>query len=158
MRVWNLKMQTILAFFLVLGVGMLLVNAVSMQLWKRQALAADLDHARSLLAAMVRILPTIGGEEGFRAEVKQIMQSDEAVVCVGLGNAQGKTIAISPGCEDFAKALDSALANAAHSGAAYSRLLPRPNVAGSTLRKGWWGRCLLTSYFLICKLLDGRER
>ena len=133
MRVWNLKVQTILAFFLVLGVGMLLVNAVSMQLWKRQALAADLDHARSLLAAMVRILPAVGGEEGFRAEVKQIMQSDGAVVCVGLGNAQGKTGTISPGCEDFAKALDSALTNAAHSGAV-SRLLPRPNGAGATLR------------------------
>lgn len=134
MRVWNLKAQTILTFFLVLGVGMLLVNAVSMQLWKRQAVAAELDHARSLLASLARTLPAVAGEERFRDEVRQIVQSDAAVACVGLGDAQGKTINISPGCEDFAKVLDSAVANAAHSGAANSRLLSPLPGAGSTRR------------------------
>ena len=123
MRVWNLKAQTILAFFLVLGVGMLLVNAVSMQLWKRQAVGADLDHARSLLAVMVRILPAVESEERFREEINRIVQADDAVLCVGLGNAQGKTVNISPGCDDFAKPLNSALANVVHSGVANSRTL-----------------------------------
>lgn len=132
MRVWNLKVQTILAFFLVLGIGMLLVNVVSMQLWKRQALAADLDHARGLMAAMSRILPVVGGEEGFWAEVKQIVQSDGAVVCVGAVTAQGTTI--SSGCDAFAKALDSALANAAHSGVEYTRFLPPPITDGLVLQ------------------------
>jgi len=130
MRVWNLKGQTILVFFLVLGVGMLLVNAVSMQLWKRQAVGADLDHARSLLAVLAGIRAAGDGEERFGEEVKRIVRSDEAVVCVGVGNAQVKTGNIPPGCEDFAEALESALANAAHSGAANNRLLPPPR--GST--------------------------
>ena len=133
MKVWNLKAQTILVFFLVLGVGMLLVNVVSMQLWKRQAVGADLDHARNLLATLARMLPASDSEERFRAEVQQVMQSDEAVVCVGAGNAQGTTSNISPGCEDFAEALESALANAVHSGAANNRLLSPPS--GSTMRK-----------------------
>ncbi|MFA6497941.1 MAG: ATP-binding protein [Desulfurivibrionaceae bacterium] len=132
MKVWNLKAQTILVFFLVLGVGMLLVNVVSMQLWKRQAVGADLDHARSLLATLARTLPAVS-EERFRAEIKQVMQSDEAVVCVGVGNAQGTTSNISPACEDFSEALASALANAVHSGAANNRLLSPPS--GSTMRK-----------------------
>lgn len=134
MRVWNLKAQTILAFFLVLGAGMLLVNAVSMQLWKRQALGADLDHARNLLAAMARVLPAVGGEERFRNEVTHIVQSDEAVLCVGAGNAQGKIINISPGCEDFTKALGVSLAKAAHSGTANSRLLSPASAVNSTLQ------------------------
>lgn len=134
MRVWNLKAQTILAFFLVLGVGMLLLNAVSMQLWKRQALSADLDHGRSLLAAMVRNLPAVGGEERFSNEVEQIVQSDAAVVCVATANAQGKTINISVGCENFTNALESALVNAAHSGAANSRLLSPPPGKDSSLQ------------------------
>jgi len=132
MRVWNLKAQTILAFFLVLGIGMLLVNAVSMQLWKRQALRAELDHSRTLLAAMARILPVVGGEERFRDEVTQIRRSDGAVLCFGVATAQGKTINIPSGCEAFAKDLDIALANAAHSGTEYTRFIPPPSgIAGT---------------------------
>lgn len=132
MRVWNLKVQTVLAFFLVLGIGMLLVNAVSMQLWKRQALAADLDHARSLLAAMARILPPVaGGEEQFRNAVEQIAQSDEAVVCAGAVTVQGKIIKGASDCDDFAKALDGALANARNSGDASSRLISPPPGVGA---------------------------
>ncbi|MDG4475725.1 sensor histidine kinase [Thiovibrio frasassiensis] len=134
MRVWNLKAQTILAFFLVLGIGMLLLNAVSMQLWKRQALSADLDHGRSLLAAMARNLPAVGGAERFSTEVEQIVQSDAAVVCVAAANAQGKIINISGGCEHFTKALEGALANAVHSGAANSRLLSPPPGNDSNLQ------------------------
>lgn len=126
MRVWNLKVQTILAFLLVLGVGMLLVNVVSMQLWKRQAMAADLEHARSLLAAMARNLPAVEGEERFREEVNRVVQADETVLCVGVGNAQGKTVNISPGCEDFTRAVNNALASVVHSGVANSRLLSSP--------------------------------
>jgi signal transduction histidine kinase len=134
MWVWNLKVQTILAFFLVLGIGMLLVNAVSMQLWKRQAVGAELDHARSLLAAMARTLPMAGGEERFRDEVNRIVQSDKAVLCVGAVTARDKTSNISAGCEDFARALDIALENAAHAGAENSRLLSSSPVVDSGLR------------------------
>lgn len=134
MRVWNLKVQTILAFFLVLGVGMLLVNAVSMQLWKRQALRTELDHGRNLLAVMAKLLPEGGGEERFRDEVRQILQSDEAILCFGSATAPGKTIRISSGCEDFANTLEISLANVAHSGNEYSRLLPPPNAGGSAPR------------------------
>ena len=134
MRVWNLKVQTILVFFLVLGVGMLLVNAVSLQLWKRQALHADLDHARTLLVAMARLGTNGGGEERFKADIAQVLQSDEAILCFGSATALGKTINISPGCEDFAKALEISLANAAHSGVEYSRLLPPHEVDGSAQR------------------------
>lgn len=132
MRVWNLKAQTILIFFLVLGVGMLLVNAVSMQLWKRQALRAELDHARSLLLAMSRLGFEAGGDERFRDEVKQILRSDEAVLCFGSATSQVKTINISSGCEDFANALEISLANVAYSGTEDSRLLSLPpGIAGT---------------------------
>ncbi len=134
MRVWNLKAQTILIFFMVLVVGMLLVNAVSMQLWKRQALRADLDHSRSLLAAMVRTSSEGSGEERFRDQTKQILRADEAVLCFGLATAQGKTINISSGCEDFAKAVEFSLTNAAQSGAEYSRILPSPRADGPAPR------------------------
>lgn len=134
MRVWNLKAQTILIFFMVLVVGMLLVNAVSMQLWKRQALRADLDHSRSLLATMARLGSEGSGEDRFRDQAKQILRADEAVLCFGSATAQGKTINISSGCEDFAKAMESSLTNAAHSGAEYSRLLPSLSADGPAPR------------------------
>lgn len=134
MRVWNLKVQTILAFFLVLGVGMLLVNAVSMQLWKRQALRTELDHGRNLLAIMARVLSEGGGEGRFKDEVRPILQSDEAILCFGSATAQGKTISISSGCEEFTKVLGISLANAAHSDVEDSRLLPPPKANGSALR------------------------
>lgn len=134
MRVGNLKVQTILAFFLVLGIAMLLVNAVSMQLWKRQALRTELDHGRNLLAVMARLLPESGGEERFRDEVRQILQSDEAILCFGSATALGKTISISSGCEEFAKALEISLTNAVHSDVGDSRLLPPPKANGATLR------------------------
>ncbi len=126
MRVWNLKAQTILTFFLVLVAGMLLVNVVSMQLWKRQALRAELDHSRSLLAAMARSGSERGGENGFGEQVKPVLRSDGAVLCVGSATAQGKTINISPGCGNFAKSMEVSLANAARSGAEESRLLSFP--------------------------------
>ncbi|MHB1015201.1 MAG: sensor histidine kinase [Desulfurivibrionaceae bacterium] len=126
MRVWNLKAQTILTFFLVLAAGMLLVNVVSMQLWKRQALRAELGHSRSLLAAMARSGSEGGGEKGFGEQVKQVLRSDGTVLCVGSATAQGKTINISPGCEDFSKALENSLENAARSGIEESRLLSAP--------------------------------
>jgi len=126
MRVWNLKAQTILTFFLLLGVGMLLVNVVSMQLWKRQALRADLDHARSLLMVMTKLGAEGGGEERFRADAEQVLRLDGAVLCFGSTTAQGKIINTSSGCEDFSKALEIALANAAHSGDETCRLLPAP--------------------------------
>jgi len=126
MRVWNLKVQTILVFFLVLGVGMLLVNVVSMQLWKRQALAADLHHGRSLLALMTRHLPVVGEEERFREEVRQIMQSDEAVLCVATANATGTITNISAGSEVFADVLKISLAQAVRSGVEYSQLISPP--------------------------------
>ncbi|MBU1406357.1 MAG: HAMP domain-containing protein [Proteobacteria bacterium] len=131
MRIWNLKVQTILAFFLVLGVGMLLVNVVSMQLWKRQAVGAELDHARRLLAVMARLGPAVGGEEGFRVEIEQMVRSEEAIVCAGAVIGRGKTITLSAGCADYATALESALTNAAHSGVASSRRLSPPPGAGS---------------------------
>lgn len=134
MRVWNLKVQTFLIFFLVLGVGMLLVNAVSMQLWKRQFLGAELDHARSLLGVMVRTLPAVGAGERLGDEIKQIVQSDETVVCVGMVTAQDKALTISSGCDDFKKNLDIALANAVHSGVANSRVFSPPSGKDSSLQ------------------------
>ena len=126
MKVWNLKAQTILTFFLVLVAGMLLVNVVSMQLWKRQVLRAELDHSRSLLAAMARSGSEGGGEKGFGDQVKQVLRSDGAVLCVGSATAQGKTINISPGCGNFAKSMEVSLANAARSGIEDSSLLSSP--------------------------------
>lgn len=133
MRVWNLKAQTILIFFLVLGVGMLLVNAVSMQLWKRQALRAELEYGRVLLATIAK-LGFEGGGERLGDQAKQILRADAAVLCVGSATAQGKVINISSGCEDFAKSLEISLANAAHSGVEYSRILSAPNTDGPAPR------------------------
>lgn len=135
MRVWNLKVQTILTFFGILVVGMLLVNAVSIQLWKRQALRAEVDHSRILLAAMARLFSAGGGEERFRADVEQVLRLDEAILCFSSASAQGKTINILPGCADFAKALEMALANAAHSGAECSRFIPPPKGSAATQNK-----------------------
>ncbi|MCX5863901.1 MAG: HAMP domain-containing sensor histidine kinase [Deltaproteobacteria bacterium] len=124
MRVWNLKAQTILTFFLILGVGMLLVNVVSMQLWKRQALRADLDHTRSLLSVMARYRFEGGSEGRFGDEIKQILRSDDAILCFGSVAAQGEIINISSGCEAFAKVLEISLANITHSGTEDTRFLP----------------------------------
>lgn len=39
----SLKLQTVLTFLLLLVIGMLLVELVAMQLWRRDALRADRD-------------------------------------------------------------------------------------------------------------------
>jgi len=126
MRIRNLKVQTILTFFLVVGAGMLLMNAVSMQLWKRQALRDDLEHARSMLAVISQLLPVAGGIEQFSDAARQVLALDGQVLCLGAVTGPGEPVSVSAGCAGFAEDMEQSLARALRSGEEESRFLPPP--------------------------------
>jgi len=119
--------QSVLLLFLLLMAGMLLVNGVSMQLAKQQALRRELEHGRELLALLSGRLAV--GDGPVRLESAGL---GEAVLCLGVGGASGETLSLSPGCEAFAQPLERALTAAVRRGEESGRLLALPS--GAALR------------------------
>jgi len=109
----SLKIHTVLTFFLLLAGGMLLVELVAMQLWRRDALRADREQADLLLAAMTpHVHPDAGrGDDTLRLVLPA---SDKTVLCFGLLDAVGR-IVITPEC-NFAQPLAEGLRLVATSG------------------------------------------
>lgn len=117
----SLKLQTALTFLLLLVIGMLLVELVAMQLWRRDALQADREQAELSLDGMaIRVFP--GAEKDSEAASLALPASDGAVLCLGLLDAAGRVVA-TPQC-GFAQPLEEGLRLAATSGKEYRRLIP----------------------------------
>ncbi|MFA6499982.1 MAG: ATP-binding protein [Desulfurivibrionaceae bacterium] len=120
----SLKIQTALTFLLLLVIGMLLVELVAMQLWRRDALRADRKQAELLLDAMaMHIFP--GAERGGNVASLELPASDGAVLCFGMLDAEGRVV-VSPQC-GFAQPLEEGLRLVATSGKAYRRMMPSKN-------------------------------
>lgn len=116
----SLKIQTALTFLLLLIIGMLLVELVAMQLWRRDALQADQEQAELLLDGMaMRVLPPM--EKVGDAVSLELPASDGAVLCLGMLDAAGRVV-VSPQC-GFSKTLEEGLSLAATSGKEYRRRL-----------------------------------
>jgi signal transduction histidine kinase len=122
----SLKIQTALTFLLLLVVGMLLVELVAMQLWRRDALRADREQAELLLDDMaVRGFSWAGKGDG--GSSLTLSAPDGAVLCLGMLDAGGR-VGITPQC-DFAKTLEEGLRIAATSGKeSRRRLVPPKNL------------------------------
>lgn len=117
----SLKIQTALTFLLLLVIGMLLVELVAMQLWRRDALQADREQAELLLDGMaMRVFP--GAGRGGEAASLALPASDGAVLCLGMLDAAGRVV-VTPQC-GFAQPLEEGLRFAATSGKEYRRLIP----------------------------------
>ena len=117
----SLKLQTALTFLLLLVIGMLLVELVAMQLWRRDALRGDREQAELLLDGMaMRIFP--GAEMGGKGASLVLPAPDGAVLCLGMLDAEGRVV-VTPQC-GFAKALEEGLRLAATNGKNLRRMLP----------------------------------
>jgi len=116
----SLKIQTALTFFVLLIVGMLLVELVAMQLWRRDALRGDREQAELLLDAMSAGVFS-GAEKGGGGVGLELPASDGAALCLGTLDAEGRVV-VSPQC-GFAQPLEEGLRLAAASGESYRRLV-----------------------------------
>lgn len=116
----SLKIQTALAFLVLLVVGMLLVELVAMQLWRRDALRADREQAEMLLDAMSAGVFPVAERDGGGVAL-QLPASDAAVLCIGMLDAGGR-IVLSPQC-GFVQPLEEGLRRAATSGESSRRLV-----------------------------------
>jgi hypothetical protein len=122
----SLKIQTALIFLLLLVIGMLLVELVAMQLWRRDALRADREQAESLLDAMAMRI-SLSMERGGEVASLNLPVSDGAVLCLGTLDAAGRVM-VSPQC-GFAQTLEEGLRLAATSGKeSRRRLVPPKNL------------------------------
>lgn len=122
----SLKIQTALTFLLLLVIGMLLVELVAMQLWRRDALRADREQAELLLDDLGgRIFPRAEG--GGELASLQLPASDGAVLCLGALDGAGRVV-VTPQC-GFAQTLEEGLRLAATSGKeSRRRLVPPKNL------------------------------
>ncbi|HEX9595770.1 MAG TPA: histidine kinase dimerization/phospho-acceptor domain-containing protein, partial [Anaerolineales bacterium] len=122
----SLKIQTALIFLLLLVIGMLLVELVAMQLWRRDALRADREQAELLLDAMAMRI-SLSMERGGEVASLELPASDGAVLCLGTLDATGRVM-VSPQC-GFAQTLEEGLRLAATSGKeSRRRLVPPKNL------------------------------
>lgn len=116
----SLKLQTALTFFLLLVMGMLLVEFVAMQFWRRDALQADQDQAQLLLAAVAaHVLPAL--DRGDDSAGLELPVSDGSVLCLGVLDATGRVV-VSPQCS-FSKSLGEGLRLVAAGGKEYRRMM-----------------------------------
>ncbi len=116
----SLKIQTALTFLLLLVIGMLLVELVAMQLWRRDALRGDREQAELLLDGMAaRLVPE--AERGCDPIGLAVPASDGAVLCLGILDGEGGVV-LSPHC-DFGQTLADGLRVAASSRKEYRRRL-----------------------------------
>ncbi len=117
----SLKIHTALTFFLLLVVGMLLVELVAMQLWRRDALRADREQSELLLAAVAtQVLSGAGmSDDTVSMELPVV---DGAVLCLGVLDRAGRVV-LTPQC-GFAQPLEDGLRLVATSAKEYRRLLP----------------------------------
>ncbi len=119
----SLKIQTGLTFFLLLTIGMFLVEFVAMQHWRRDALQVDQGQAELLLASLAsRGFPS--AEMGGDAVSLELPASDGAVLCLGILGVAGRVV-VSPQC-DFAQPLAEGLSRVVTSGKEYRRRLSPP--------------------------------
>lgn len=119
----SLKIQTALTFLLLLVIGMLLVEFVAMQLWRRDALRADREQAELLLDALAMRI-SLSTEKGGDVASLKLSASDGAVLCLGTLDAAGRVV-VSPQC-GFAQTLEEDLRLAAARGKESRRSLVPP--------------------------------
>ena len=125
----SLKIQTALTFLLLLVIGMLLVELVAMQLWRRDALRADREQAELLLDSMAaRFFP--GVERGKEAGGLAVPPSDRAVLCLGMLDGAGRVV-VTPQC-GFVQPLEEGLRLAVASGKESRRRLTQPEDRGQS--------------------------
>lgn len=123
----SLKIQTALTFFLLLVIGMLLVEFVAMQFWRRDALRADREQEELLLDGMAMRFFFWAARGGAPATL-ELPTSDGAVLCLGMLDKEGR-VALSPQCS-FAQPLEEGLRLAAKNGKEYRRRLTPPEKPG----------------------------
>ena len=120
----SLKIQTALTFLLLLVIGMLLVEFVAMQHWRRDALRANREQAEMLLDALAMRF-SLSTEKGGGVASFELPPSDGTVLCLGMLDAGGRVV-VTPQC-GFAKALEEGLRLAATNGKDLRRLMPSKN-------------------------------
>lgn len=116
----SLKIQTALAFLLLLVIGMLLVELVAMQLWRRDALRADREQAELLLDTMAKRI-SLSTERGGEVASLDLPVPEGAILCLGMLDAAGRVV-VSPQC-GFAQTLEEGLRLVAAGGKEYRRRL-----------------------------------